>query len=103
MAKKKDQGLPVALATHGGLLATLAVLLMGTVGGARAWILLMKAAMTFLLASALLRLVTAAVLQSIRWKADSADERTESEEVNETARMITSTAQSPESMESVPS
>jgi hypothetical protein len=66
---KKDEGLPVAIATHGGLLATLIVLLVGTVNGTRAWIVLLKSTMAFLLASSLLRLLTAAALQSIRWKA----------------------------------
>jgi hypothetical protein len=66
---KKDEGLPVAIATHGGLLATLVVLLLGTVNGTRAWIVLIKSTMAFLLASSILRLLTAAALQFIRWKA----------------------------------
>lgn len=102
--KRKDEGLPVAFATQGGLLATLAVLLLGTMNGTRAWILLIKGAMTFLLVSAILRLMTAAVLQSVRWKADAPRPRTEeSEEMATTADVIQSTAHSPEPMEKVAS
>jgi len=102
--KRRDEGLPVAVATQGGLLATLTVLLLGTVNGTRAWILLIKGAMAFLLVSAVLRLVTAAILQFIRWKADVPRRRTEeSDDVASTADMIQSAARTPEPMEKVAS
>lgn len=93
--RKKDESLPMAIATHGGLLATLIVLLAGTVNGTRAWIVLIKSTMAFLLASSLLRLVTAAVLQSIRWKATPPRPRGERDPEASPA-----VATTPESMES---
>jgi hypothetical protein len=68
--EKKDESLPIAIATQGGLLTALAVLLVGMTNGARAWILLTKAGTAFLLSSALLKLLSAGVMQGIRMKAD---------------------------------
>jgi hypothetical protein len=68
--KKRDENLPNAIATHGGLLAVLAVLLLGTVQGSRTWILLIQAGCVFLISSALLKLLAAGVMQSIRNPAD---------------------------------
>ena len=70
MAKKRDESLPVAVATQGGLLAAMAVLMIGTWQGARAWVLLIKAGTAFLLSAALLKLLAAGVMQAIRMKAD---------------------------------
>ena len=104
MATKKDEGLPVAIATEGGLLATLAVLLIGTANGMRAWVLLVKAGIAFLLVSGILRLVTAAALQFIRLKADNTEPENDSaEEVQQTAAAISSAATSPEPLENLTS
>ena len=106
--RKPDEGLPIAFATLGGLLATLTVLLIGTVEGHRAWVLLVKAAMTFLLVSGLLKFLTAGVLTAVRWKAtkeenDQAQAPNATEDVEETARVITDSAQTPVTTEKVPS
>jgi hypothetical protein len=88
-----------------GLFAALVVLLLGTMNGSRAWILLMRATITFLLVAGVLRLLTAAVLQGIRWKADS-DEKpkgTSEEEMRDTAEVIKSHSYSPETTEKVAS
>jgi hypothetical protein len=69
--KKRDDSLPVAIATQCGLLAALAVLMVGTMHGARAWILLIKAGTAFLLSSALLKLLSAGVMQGVTMKADA--------------------------------
>ncbi len=69
--KKRDDSLPVAIATQGGLFAALAVLLGGMNNGSRAWILLMKAGTGFLLSSALLKLISAGVMQGINMNADT--------------------------------
>ena len=68
--RQRDEGLPIAIATQGGLLATLAVLLVGMTHGARAWILLINAGTAFLIASALLKLLAAGVMQGFQMKAD---------------------------------
>jgi large-conductance mechanosensitive channel len=99
---KKDEGLPVAVATQGGLLATLAVLLVGTATGMRAWIVLIKAAIAFLLVSAILRFLVAAILQVVRLKAEAPPEPKKSEtetEIGATAKAIASAGRSPEPME----
>ena len=109
MAKKNQrrstgQGLQAAISTQAGLLGALVVLLLGTLNGSRAWIVLMRAAITFLLVSGSLRLLTAAVDQAVRWKAspeENANERRR--EVQETAEVIESHAHSPETTEKVAS
>jgi hypothetical protein len=111
---KKDEGLPVAVATQGGLLATLAVLLVGTATGMRAWIVLIKAGIAFLLVSTILRFLVAAVLQVVRLKAETppdANPSAQSEsqpqlrkndsetEIGATAKAIASASRSPEPVE----
>ena len=98
---KKDDVLPVAIATHGGFLATLIVLLAGTLNGSRAWLLLLRAASTFLLVSGSLKLLSAAVMQFIRLNADDPKNRSETEEVRDTAELISSASQSTDPMENV--
>jgi len=78
--KKRDESLPIAIATQGGLAAALAVLLVGMMQGARAWVLLMKAATAFLLSSALLKLLSAGVMQGVMRKADAPERRTRSDD-----------------------
>ena len=60
--KKKNEGLPIAVATQGGLLSALAVLMIGTFHGGRAWIILVKAGTAFLLSAAILKILTAGVM-----------------------------------------
>jgi hypothetical protein len=86
MARRKDEGLPVAVATQGGLVATLAVLVIGLARGGRAWIVLIQAAGAFLLASGLLKILTAALIQGIRMKANAPPPK--ADETEETARVI---------------
>ena len=105
---KKDDSMPVAIATQGGLLAALAILLVGMIQGARAWVLLTKAAMGFMLASAVLKLLTAGVMQAIRWKATKPAEQEQeddaaSAEVQQTAATIRTAAETPETTESLAS
>jgi hypothetical protein len=108
----KDEGLPVAVATQGGLLATLAVLLVGTATGMRAWIVLIKAGIAFLLVSTILRFLVAAVLQVVRLKAETPPDanpsaqsqpqlrKNDSEtEIGATAKAIASASRSPEPVE----
>jgi len=94
--KRSDMSLPIAVATMSGLLSTLAVLLVGTMQGMRAWILLIRGAMAFMLVSGVVKLLTAAVLQSIRWKETKTDRRTpdrsEKEEITETSQAISASA-----------
>ena len=71
--------------------------------GARAWILLIKSAMAFLLTSGILKLISGFVLQFITLNADPEEEEAKSEEIEDTAQAITSAAQSPESMENLAS
>ncbi len=90
---KRDDSLPIAISTQGGLLSALAVLMFGMMNGARAWIVLAKAAMAFMLASAVLKLLTAGVMQAVRWKAtrnDDTNKETEdsSEDLEDTADTI---------------
>lgn len=105
MPKRKDGGLPQAVATQGGLLATLAVLLAGTASGARAWMVLIKGAIAFLLSSAILRALTAATLQFLRLKASRPPQTAPDtdKEIRSTAAVIASTARSPEPVEKVAS
>jgi hypothetical protein len=103
MARRRDEGLPVALATQGGLLAALAVLLLGLVGGGRAWIVLIQAACAFLVASGVLKILTAAVMQGIRMKAD-VPRKEPPDEIEETIRTISETSlPTPETTEQVAS
>jgi ABC-type Fe3+-siderophore transport system permease subunit len=100
MAKRRDEGLPVALATQGGLLAALVVLLVGFARGGREWIVLMQAGMAFLLASGLLKILTAAVIQAIRVKAEETP-RPGEEEMENTIRTITAASANAEPRERV--
>lgn len=79
-SKKRDESLPIAIATQGGLAAAMAVLLVGMMQGTRAWILLMKAGTAFLLASALLKLLSAGVMQGVAMKADKPVKKTRSDD-----------------------
>jgi hypothetical protein len=76
--------------------------------GARAWILLVKAATAFLLTSAFLKLLTAGVMQAVRWKATkkpdrSPEDETDSEEMEETVETIRTASAIPETSETVAS
>lgn len=97
--RRRDEGLPVALATQGGLFATLAVLVIGLGNGGRAWIVIIQAAGAFLLTSGFLKILTAAVIQSIRMKADAP--RHEQDDTEETARIIAQAARHVEPRERV--
>ncbi len=68
MAGKTNEGLPVAISMVGGFFATLLVLLAGMATGARPWILLLRAAATFLILSGFLKLLTAGIIQGIQWR-----------------------------------
>jgi hypothetical protein len=94
----KDEGLPVAIANQGGLVTALAVLVLGLSSGGRAWIVLIQAAGAFLIASAFLKILTAAVIQGIRMKADAAP-KPASDDVDDTVQMITQIADHAEPME----
>jgi hypothetical protein len=100
--KRSDMSLPIAISTMGGLLSTLAVLFAGTVQGMRAWILLIRSAMAFMLVSGVLKLLTAGVLQAIRWKAtrtDARHSRADREEIEQVSETITASADNLESVE----
>lgn len=75
MAAKSNEGLPVAISMVGGFLATLIVLFAGMANGTRPWILLLRAATTFLILSGFLKLLTAGVLQGIQWRRTPAPKR----------------------------
>lgn len=90
MAARRDEGLPVAIANQGGLLAALAVLVIGLANQGRAWIVLAQAAGAFLLATAILKLLTAALMQGIRMKATPASKETR-DDVEDTVRTIVET------------
>ncbi len=87
MAARRDEGLPVAIANQAGLLAALAVLVIGLANQGRAWIVLAQAAGAFLLSTAILKLLTAALMQGIRMKATPAAKETR-EDVEDTVRTI---------------
>lgn len=87
MAGRRDEGLPVAIANQAGLLGALAVLMIGLANGGRAWIVLAQAGGAFLMISAMLKLLTAAVMQGIRMKATPAQKETR-DDVEETVRTI---------------
>jgi hypothetical protein len=106
--KKRDEGLPIAVATQGGLIAALAVLLIGMIYGGRAWILLINAATAFMLTSAILKIVTAGVMQSVRWKATRPEKESDQEGDTEPAAReavgaIRTESSIPESTETVAS
>lgn len=97
--RPKD-ALPIAIATKAGMLAALAVLVMGVLNGGRAWIVLINAAIAFLLTSALLKILAAGVMHGVNLtktpeKADHAPQ-----EIEETADTIASL--STDSTENVP-
>lgn len=93
--KRSDMSLPIAVSTMGGLLSTLAVLFTGTLEGMRAWIVLIRSAMAFMLVSGVLKLLTAGVLQAIRWTAtntNSRPDRAAREEIEQVSQTITASA-----------
>jgi hypothetical protein len=94
MAKK--EGLPIAVATLGGLVSALTILLHGMVHGGRAWIVLIRAATAFLLSSAILKILTAGVIQGVRMKR-TPDPKPEpdADETLETAELIASVSPEP--------
>ena len=105
---KRDDSMPIAIATQGGLLAALAILLVGMIDGARAWVLLVKAGTAFLLTSAFLKLISAGVMQAVRWKAtkpsdDKKEDSADTGEVEGTAETIRSASETPETTESLAS
>lgn len=87
MAARRDEGLPVAIANQAGLLAALAVLMIGLANQGRAWIVLAQAAGAFLLSTAILKLLTAALMQGIRMKATPVVKETR-DDVEDTVRTI---------------
>lgn len=87
MAARRDEGLPVAIANQAGLFAALGVLVIGLANQGRAWIVLAQAAGAFLLSSAILKLLTAALMQAIRMKATSSAKETP-DDVEDTVRTI---------------
>jgi hypothetical protein len=95
---KPNEALPIALSTWGGFLATLVILLVGTWEGTRAWILLIRAGAAFLLVSGFLKLFTAGVMQVIQAQGRSAERAAAAAaaEVTDTAALISSAANSPE-------
>ena len=102
--RRRDDSLPLAVATHGGLIAALIVLMAGTIQGTRAWIVLAKAGTAFVLSSAFLKLVTAGVMQAIRWKATAHEERRSEDDgdsgvLEDTVETIRSQASIPETTE----
>ena len=101
MARRTNEGLPVAIATQGGLLATLAVLVLGLANGGRAWIVLIQAACAFLVSSGMLKILTAAVIQGIRMKADVRRPEEAQDEMEQTVRVIHETSRIPEPTEQV--
>jgi hypothetical protein len=99
MAGQKEQlNLPIAVSTWGGFLATLAVLLLGTMNGTRAWILLVRAACAFLVVSGFLKLLTAGLIQVILMRSTSENriQKRGSTEVAETVQTIANAANPPE-------
>jgi hypothetical protein len=99
MARQEGQGnLPIAVSTWGGFLATLAVLLIGTMNGTRAWILLVRAACAFLVVSGFLKLLTAGVMQGIlmRGTPEKTTQKRNAAEIAETAQTIANAANPPE-------
>ena len=102
MAQQTGQGnLPIAVSTWGGFLATLVVLLIGTMNGTRAWILLVRAGCAFLVVSGFLKLLTAGLIQVILWRANSETRprRETASEVAGTAQAIATAANPPETTE----
>jgi hypothetical protein len=95
-AKKRNEGLPIAVATQGGLLSALAVLMIGTVHGGRAWIILVKAGTAFLLSSAVLKILTAGVMTGVSMNRTPEEKpRDPADEIEETAEMIASISPEP--------
>ena len=93
-ATKPHEALPIALATWGGFLATLVILLVGTWEGTRAWILLIRSATAYLLVSGFLKLFTAGVMQVIQAQGRSAERAAAAAaaDVSDTAALISSAA-----------
>ncbi len=88
--RRPSEGLPVAVSTVVGFLATLLVLLNGTTNGTRPWVLLMRAAVAFLLVSGFLKLLAAALLQVLIWRktVPSAKRTAFADEIEETIETI---------------
>jgi hypothetical protein len=96
--RRPQEGLPVALSTVGGFLATLLVLLAGMTNGTRPWVLLMRAGAAFLLTSAILKLLTAGLIQGIQWRKTAAARRSPfADEIQETVQTIATSIASTES------
>ena len=100
---KVNAGLPHAISMQGALLATLAVILIGTFRETRTWVLLVRAGITFLLMSGLLRLVTAGVMQALRGRSKDPGESVLSPRRNNENLAVPRqwTTESPETMEKV--
>lgn len=99
MPQQASQGnLPIAVSTWAGFLATLAVLLIGTMNGTRAWILLVRAACAFLVVSGFLKLLTAGLIQVILMRStpDKTSQKRSSAEIAETVQTIANAANPPE-------
>ena len=94
--KQKNEGLPIALATQSGLLSALAVLLVGTIHGGRAWIILVKAGTAFLLSAAILKILTAGVMTGVSMTRTPEEKPVDpADEIEETAEMIASISPEP--------
>jgi len=93
---QKNEGLPIAVATQGGLLSALAVLMVGTFEGGRAWIILVKAGTAFLLSAAILKTLTAGVMTGVSMNRTPEEKpRDLDDEVEETAELIASISPEP--------
>jgi len=79
--------MPVAIATQGGLVAALAVLVLGLASGGRAWIVLVQSACAFLVTSGVLKFLTAALIQGLRMLADAPRQETR-DDLEDTVRTI---------------
>jgi hypothetical protein len=99
MARQEGHGnLPIAVSTWAGFFATLVVLLIGTMNGTRAWILLVRAACAFLVVSGFLKLLTAGVMQGIlmRGTPEKSNQKRSAAEIAETVQTIANAANPPE-------
>ena len=94
--QKKNEGLPIAVATQGGLLSALAVLMLGMLQGGRAWIILVKAGTAFLLSAAILKTLTAGVMTGVSMNRTPEEKPSDpDDEIEETAELIASISPEP--------
>ena len=94
--QKKNEGLPIAVATQGGLLSALAVLMLGMLQGGRAWIILVKAGTAFLLSAAILKTLTAGVMTGVSMNRTPEEKPHDpDDEIEETAELIASISPEP--------